>query len=374
MTHGLGSVRRERRPGRPRATRPSGSHHPGRFPRYYKFSRPHLQYRQGRSAITIACSGSVDGVDGIKTGYIRRVGLQYRDLGASRQSFSGRRRVRRQQRRQPRRRIASTSHPHRGGCSAARRRRPAKSETKPGAKSAQQTYAVASASSVPVTLTAAKSEPKPRPAGNQDRCASYALASATSVPFALTSAKPEPKPDGGDHHRAGDLTSKSIRMPRRRQSPLGATGSRAVARPPSAPRSIHPVWSRPSGEAEARCDRLARAPTARAAATALEIAAADPARPPRRAGKPRYPPPATGTRPGAIRRLASAGTTGATGRRGSMRRRPHRSRRRQPTAPRRSHQRRHAAQRRPRRPRPRLTSAGSSRSAPFRPRARPSSA
>jgi len=79
-----------------------------------------------------------------------------------------------------------------------------RSETKPGTKSAPQTYSVASAGSVPVTLAAVKPEAKPDPkartkaeakseakpgakAESKSAPQAYAVASATSVPVTLTS-------------------------------------------------------------------------------------------------------------------------------------------------------------------------------------------
>jgi D-alanyl-D-alanine carboxypeptidase len=162
-----------------------------RFPRYYKyFSTRSFEFRGESIGNHNRLLGSVDGVDGIKTGYISASGFNivtsvHRDNryliavvfgGSSAGSRDDR--------------MRGLIHDHIAEASVQRTaplvaEAETKSDTKPGTKSAPQ---VASANSVPVTPKAqTKSETKSVPA--------FALASAGSVPFTLTPAKPEAKPD-----------------------------------------------------------------------------------------------------------------------------------------------------------------------------------
>ena len=170
-----------------------------RFPRYYKFfSTRSFEFRGESIGNHNHLLGSVDGVDGIKTGYISASGFNivtsvHRDNrylvavvfgGSSAGSRDERMRELIHDH------IAEASVQHSAPMVAEADSRP---DTKPAAKSAPSN-AVASAASVPVTP--AKAEPKPT-AKPETRSVpqAYALASATSVPFTLTTAKPEPKPE-----------------------------------------------------------------------------------------------------------------------------------------------------------------------------------
>jgi D-alanyl-D-alanine carboxypeptidase len=177
-----------------------------RFPRYYKyFSTRVFEYRGEAIGNHNRLLGSVEGVDGIKTGYISASGFNivtsvHRDNrflvavvfgGSSAGSRDDRMRG------LIRDNIAAASVQHTAPLVAETDSKP---DTKAAAKSASPTYAVASASSVPVTVTSAKPEAKPdaksAAKGKPETKSvppSFALASASSVPFALSSAKPEPK-------------------------------------------------------------------------------------------------------------------------------------------------------------------------------------
>jgi D-alanyl-D-alanine carboxypeptidase len=181
-----------------------------RFPRYYKyFSTRVFEYHGESIGNHNRLLGSVDGVDGIKTGYISASGFNivtsvHRDNrylvavvfgGSSAGSRDDR--------------MRELIHDHIAEA-AVQRTAPlvaeadSKSEPKSAAKSAPPAYAVASAASVPVTPTPAKPDSKPDSKSDSKSQAkgkpetksvppAYALASATSVPFALSAAKPEAK-------------------------------------------------------------------------------------------------------------------------------------------------------------------------------------
>ncbi len=90
-----------------------------RFPRYYGyFATPSFTYRGHAMRNHNKLLGRVEGVDGIKTGYIRASGLQPRDVGAPRQPPHRRGGARRRVRRSARRAHAQ---PDRADTSRARR-------------------------------------------------------------------------------------------------------------------------------------------------------------------------------------------------------------------------------------------------------------
>jgi D-alanyl-D-alanine carboxypeptidase len=308
-----------------------------RFPRYYKyFSTRTFEYHGESIGNHNRLLGSVDGVDGIKTGYIGASGFNivtsvHRDnrfllavvFGGS---SAGSRDERMRELIRDYIVQASVQHPAPLVAEAE-----PKAETKPGAKSAH--FAVASAGSVPVTLTAGKAEPKLQTKPEAKSAPAYALASASSVPFALTSAKPEPKPEAKSAAQVYavasatsvpvTLTSKSdpsatttVQVPR-----WAATNSAPAPRVAPAVGSedpIHPVMVktilvRPGSTQTASLAPLqlpaqteSPAPVTAAPATTQATTAA----PVKTAVLP-FPPP--GTRPGAIGGLPSHITTGTTG-------------------------------------------------------------
>jgi D-alanyl-D-alanine carboxypeptidase len=309
-----------------------------RFPRYYKFfSTRSFEFRGESIGNHNRLLGSVDGVDGIKTGYISASGFNivtsvHRDnryllavvLGGS---SAGSRDER--MRELIRDHIAEASVQH----GAAPLVADAASDGKSGTKPAAQTYAVASAASVPVTLTASNSKPQGKPE-TKSAPQGFAMASASSVPVTLTASKPDPKakpeaksaPQGFAMASASSvpitLTSKSdpgasttVQVPR-----WAATNSTPTPRGAPAVGSedpIHPVMVKtvmvkPGNTVQtaslAPLQLPAQAePPAPAAAPVAAVAAA-PA-PVRTAVLP-FPPP--GTRPGAIGGLPSHITTGST--------------------------------------------------------------
>jgi D-alanyl-D-alanine carboxypeptidase len=176
-----------------------------RFPRYYKyFSTRSFEFRGESIGNHNRLLGSVDGVDGIKTGYISASGFNivtsvHRDSryllavvfgGSSASSRDDR------MRELIREHIVKAAVQHTAPLVA-------EAETKPETKSATKsapTYAVASAGSMPVTVASSRPEPKPEPkrptkpetksapaVEAKSAPAAYALASASSVPITLTS-------------------------------------------------------------------------------------------------------------------------------------------------------------------------------------------
>jgi D-alanyl-D-alanine carboxypeptidase len=279
-----------------------------RFPRYYKyFSTRTFDYHGESIGNHNRLLGSVDGVDGIKTGYISASGFNivtsvHRDnrfLVAA--VFGGSSAGSRDER------MRELIHDHIAEA-AVHRTAPAiaeaepKSETKPATKSARQTYAVASAGSVPVTLTAAKAEPKPQTKPEAKSAApAYALASATSVPVTLTS-KSDPS------------ATTTVQVPR-----WAATNSVPAPRVAPAVGSedpIHPVLVKTilvkpgstvqtASLAPLQLPAPAEPPAQIAAPATMQATAPAPMKP---AVLP-FPPP--GTRPGAIGGLPSHITTGS---------------------------------------------------------------
>jgi D-alanyl-D-alanine carboxypeptidase len=176
-----------------------------RFPHYYKyFSTRTFEYHGESIGNHNRLLGSVEGVDGIKTGYISASGFNivtsvHRDNryllavvfgGSSAGSRDDR------MRELIRDHIAEAS-VQRGAplvADAGDAKSETKSETKPGSRSASQTYSVAAAGSVPVALTPSKSDPKAQAKPETKSAAQgYAMASAGSVPVTLTPSKSDPK-------------------------------------------------------------------------------------------------------------------------------------------------------------------------------------
>jgi D-alanyl-D-alanine carboxypeptidase len=203
-----------------------------RFPRYYKyFSTRSFEFRGESIGNHNRLLGSVEGVDGIKTGYISASGFNivtsvHRDNrylvavvfgGSSAGSRDSRMRELIHDH------IAEAAVQHTALVVAEAESKP---ETRPAAKSAP-TSAVASAASVPLTPAAAKPEGK-RPTKPETKAspASYALASTSSVTVAVT-----PKPDSG--------AATTVEVPR-----WAATSAAAAPRAAPAVGSedpIHPV-------------------------------------------------------------------------------------------------------------------------------------
>jgi D-alanyl-D-alanine carboxypeptidase len=311
-----------------------------RFPHYYKyFSTRSFEFRGESIGNHNRLLGSVDGVDGIKTGYISASGFNivtsvHRDNrflvavvfgGSSAGSRDERMRGLIHDH------IAEASVQHTGAPLVADAE--SKPDTKPATKSAPQ---VASAGNLPVTAKPpTKSETKSVPA--------FALASATSVPVTLSPAKPEAKPDAKSASQTYSvasassvpvtLTSKSdpnatttVQVPR-----WAATNSVPAPRVVPAVGSedpIHPVMVKtvmvkPGSAVQSAVQTASLAPLqlptpaeppAQVAAPATTQASTPPAAPaaapvPVKTAVLPFPPP--GTRPGAITGLPSHVTTGS---------------------------------------------------------------
>jgi D-alanyl-D-alanine carboxypeptidase len=168
-----------------------------RFPRYYKyFSTRTFEFRGESIGNHNRLLGSVDGVDGIKTGYISASGFNiitsvHRDnryLVAV--EFGGSSAGSRDERMREliHDHIAEASVQHTATAVAeATTPAPARPDPKPQAKPA---FALASATSVPFTLPAAKAKPEAKSDGKAETKSApqtYSMASATSVPITLTS-------------------------------------------------------------------------------------------------------------------------------------------------------------------------------------------
>jgi len=260
-----------------------------RFPRYYKyFSTRSFEFRGESIGNHNHLLGSVDGVDGIKTGYISASGFNivtsvHRDNryllavvfgGSSAGSRDERMRELIHDH------IAEASVQHTAPMVAEADSKP---DTKPAAKSASSN-AVASAASAP-----AKAEPKPvaKP-GTKSVPQAYALASATSVPVTLTS-KSDPS------------ATTTVQVPR-----WAATNAAPAPRGAPAVGSedpIHPVLVKTVMVKAGSMQTASLAPTELPApATTQTITPA-----PVKAAVLPFPPP--GTRPGAIGGLPSRVTT-----------------------------------------------------------------
>ena len=305
-----------------------------RFPRYYKyFSTRSFEFRGESIGNHNHLLGTVDGVDGIKTGYIGASGFNivtsvHRDNryllavvfgGSSAGSRDERMRELIHDT------IAEASVQHTAPLVA-------EADTKPAAKSAPTTIASASVS---VTPAIAKAEPKPKPETKPETKPApqaYALASATSVPFTLTGAKPEPKPEAKPDAKAAQtyslasatsvpvtLTSKSdpsatttVQVPRwaATNSVPAPRGTPAVgSEDPIHPVLVKTVMVRPGSNVQtaslAPLQLPASAESPAAAPTITQTVTPAPAK----AAVLPFPPP--GTRPGAIGGLPSRITTGS---------------------------------------------------------------
>jgi D-alanyl-D-alanine carboxypeptidase len=309
-----------------------------RFPNYYKFfSTRSFEFRGESIGNHNHLLGTVDGVDGIKTGYINASGFNivtsvHRDnrylLAVE---FGGSSAGSRDERMREliHDHIAEASVQHTAPLVAEADSKP---DTKPAAKSAP-TY-LASAASVPVTPAVSKAEPKPKPETKPEAKSApqaYALASATSVPITLTPAKPAPKPDPKAAQAYSLASATSVPVTLTSKSDPSATttvqvprwaATNSVPAPRGAPAvgsedPIHPVlvktvMVRPGSNVQTAS--LAPLPILGPA----EAPAPAPAAPsvtqtvtpaPAKAAILPFPPP--GTRPGAIGGLPSRITTGS---------------------------------------------------------------
>ena len=305
-----------------------------RFPRYYKFfSTRSFEFRGESIGNHNHLLGTVDGVDGIKTGYISASGFNivtsvHRDNryllavvfgGSSAGSRDERMRELIHDH------IAEASVQHTATLVAEADSKP---ETKPAAKSAPA-Y-VASTASVSVTPAIAKPKPETKPETKSAPHA-FALASATSVPFTLTSAKPEAKPDAKAAPTYSVASATSVPVTLTSKSDPSATttvqvprlaATNAVPAPRGAPAvgsedPIHPVlvktvMVKPGSNVQTASLAPLQIPApaespAPAAAAPTTTPAVTPA--PAKAAILPFPPP--GTRPGAIGGLPSHITTGS---------------------------------------------------------------
>ena len=172
-----------------------------------------------------------------------------------------------------------------------------KAGTKPETKSVPQAYALASATSVPFTLTSAKLEAKPDAKPNAKAAQTYALASATSVPVTLTS-KSDPS------------ATTTVQVPR-----WAATNAVPAPRAPAVGSEdpIHPVLVKTVMVRPGNVQTASLAPLQIPASAELSTPAAAPTATqtlaPAKAAMLPFPPP--GTRPGAIGGLPSRITTGS---------------------------------------------------------------
>jgi D-alanyl-D-alanine carboxypeptidase len=293
-----------------------------RFPRYYKyFSTRSFEFRGESIGNHNHLLGSVDGVDGIKTGYISASGFNivtsvHRDnrylLAVV---FGGSSAGSRDER------MRELIHDHIAEASV-QHTAPmiAEADSKPAAKPAP-TYAVASAANVPVTP--AKAEPKPKPEFKSEFKSvpqapqAYALASATNVPFTLTPAKLEPKPEAkpAQSYSLASATSVPVTLTSKSDPSVTTTvqvprwaATNAAPAPRGAPAvgsedPIHPVLVKTVMVKAGSMQTASLAPTELPApATTQTITPA-----PVKAAVLPFPPP--GTRPGAIGGLPSRVTT-----------------------------------------------------------------
>ncbi|HEY6256245.1 MAG TPA: serine hydrolase [Xanthobacteraceae bacterium] len=280
-----------------------------RFPRYYKyFSTRSFEFRGETIGNHNRLLGSVDGVDGIKTGYISASGYNivtsvHRDnrylvavvFGGS--SAGGRDQ-----------RVRELIHDHIAQASVQRATAVAEAEAKPETRPAGKStsYSVAAAGSVPVTLTTSKPDAKPDPKSRTETKSAPALASAGSVPFTLS-------PPASTV--AVTLTSKSdpgasttVQVPRWPAANSAPTTRPAVgSEDPIHPVAVRTVLVRP-GSAQPPSITPLQSPAAPEAPATAAAPAATAAAPVKAAVLP-FPPP--GTRPGAVGGLPSSVTTGS---------------------------------------------------------------
>ena len=301
-----------------------------RFPRYYKyFSTRSFEFRGEEIGNHNRLLGSVEGVDGIKTGYIAASGFNivtsvHRDnrylLAVV---FGGSSAGSRDQR------VRELIHDHIAQASVQHTAPSLIAEAETKAQPAGRPASSAAVTSGPTTKSQGKTEAKSRP---------YALASAGSVPFTLASAKSETKADVKTEAIKPDartpsaapantvaitLTSKSdptasttVQVPR--WAPAGAAGAPSPApavgsEDPIHPVPVHTVLVRPGAIQTAPIAPLqppADAPVATAAAATAPTVTAPAAAAPSTAASAvtatplPFPPP--GTRPGAIGGLPSS--------------------------------------------------------------------
>jgi D-alanyl-D-alanine carboxypeptidase len=281
-----------------------------RFPRYYKyFSTRSFEFRGEEIGNHNRLLGSVEGVDGIKTGYIAASGFNivtsvHRDnrylLAVV---FGGSSAGSRDQR------VRELIHDHIAQASVQRTAPSliAEAEGKPSGKPANSLVAAGVAG-------APKPDSKPdlrSPAKPETKSAPYALASAGSVPFTLSASKSEPKaeakaapPMASANTVAVTLTSKSdpsatttVQVPRWASSAPAARAAPAIgSEDPIHPVPVRTVLVRPGAQtaSSASLQPATEAPPATATTAAAAPASASAA-----IAKPLpFPPP--GTRPGAL--------------------------------------------------------------------------
>ena len=288
-----------------------------RFPRYYKyFSTRVFEFRGESIGNHNRLLGTVDGVDGIKTGYISASGFNiitsvHRDnrylvaveFGGSSASSRDER-----MRELIRDHIAAASVQHSATAIAEAVTTPAKPDPKPQAKPEAKSVpgiALASASSVPFALPPAKPETKPE-AKPETKSApqTYAVASATSVPITLTS-KSDPN------------ATTTVQVPRwaaTNSVPAPRTAPAVGSEDPIHPVMVKTVLVKPGSTVQtASLAPLQLAtpaePPAQVAAPATAAATTNAAPAPAKAAVLPFPPP--GTRPGAIGGLPSRIITGS---------------------------------------------------------------
>ena len=300
-----------------------------RFPRYYKyFSTRSFEFRGESIGNHNRLLGSVDGVDGIKTGYISASGFNivtsvHRDnrylvavvFGGS---SAGSRDERMRELIHDHIAAASVQHSAALVAEAESKSEP-KSESKPGTKS------VPSAGNVLTALIAAKTETKPEPkqAKSETKSApaaaqpaatrpaaaqpAYALASATSVPVTLTS-KSDPS------------ATTTVQVPRwaaTNSVPAPRVAPTVGSEDPIHPVAVKTIMVKPGSAVQTASAAplqlpAATEPPAQIAAPAT-TQTTNPATAPAPAKAAVLPFPPPGTRPGAIAGLPSHITTGATG-------------------------------------------------------------
>jgi D-alanyl-D-alanine carboxypeptidase len=284
-----------------------------RFPRYYKyFSTRSFEFRGESIGNHNRLLGTLDGVDGIKTGYISASGFNiitsvHRDnrylvavvFGGS---SAGSRDERMRELIHDHIAEASVQHTVTAVAEGVAKPEP---KAKPETKSAPA-FALASATSVPVVLPPAKSESKPEPKPEAKSAPqTYAVASATTVPITLTS-KSDPS------------ATTTVQVPRwaaTNAAPAPRATPSVGSEDPIHPVMVKTVLVKPGSTVQTAS--LAQlqlpAPTEPPAQVAAPPVAAPPATtnaaPPAVKAAVPFPPP--GTRPGAIGGLPSRIITGS---------------------------------------------------------------
>jgi D-alanyl-D-alanine carboxypeptidase len=282
-----------------------------RFPRYYKFfSTRSFEFRGETIGNHNKLLGSVEGVDGIKTGYISASGFNivtsvHRDNrylvavvfgGSSAGSRDERMRELIHDH------IAEAAMQHTAAPLVAQAGSEARFETKPGATFPPPAYALASATGAPFRLTSSKPDPKSQAkpeakAASQPEAKSasqiYAVASAGTVPVTLTS-----KSDPG--------ATTTVQVPRWAATD-SAPAPHVVAPAIGSEDPIHPVAVKTVMVKPGSTVQTASLAPPQLPDSAAPAAAPTPA--PGKAAAVPFPPP--GTRPGAIAGLPSHVTTGS---------------------------------------------------------------